>query len=456
MADRKACAACKETKVLGDFEKTPTRAGTRSECKACRSAKRKAAADAASKLHVPEKTPKPAACSDCGKGPEEVAFKWRTDVKAGGWRSSCNDCYNAKGYTKAYRERERSKDEVAYLARNALTHLEWARRNPDKVAEQQAKSACEPERRIKQIRTSAAARLIPFEDADGEAMASKLREPCLYCSYAPAAGEPLNGLDRIDVRVGYTDANTAPCCATCNAMKGPADLDVFVDNVRRISAHAGDSDGTISDGRTRLPAFGGRAELRSAPPKEKRWELTDEEEVELLSSPCYLCGRAPAFGIDRVDADGDYTPGNSRPCCTDCNYMKKDVSLLDFKRHVAFIQAHTVAWVIRDVTDAPFKVLGGNVREPVSAEGFDVIFPSIATAAKIVRASSSTLEDAVRNSRACRGVKWTRRECREYRLQHVPAAATRAAIVALRRRWECPARGGSCICQAPPGLVRIG
>ena len=447
MADHKACVACGETKALTDFERT-TGDKTRKDCKACRSSKRKAATQAARADHDRDATPRPAACSECGRGADAVEFKWRTDVKTGGWRSVCNSCINAKGYCRTYRERERVKDEAGYLARNAHAHLEWAHRNPERVAEQQAKTACEPERRIKQIKTSSAARAVYFEDADREALMHKLSEPCVFCAYLPRAGETLNGLDRIDITLGFTDANTAPCCATCNAMRGPMDIDVFVDAVRRIHRHrllgpteggSGSGSGSGSgggsgggEGRTRLPAFGGRAELRAAPAKEKRSELTAEDEIGLWSLPCYLCGRAPAFGIDRVDADGDYTADNSRPCCTDCNYMKKDLALHDFERHVAYIKEHTGTWVLRDFLDAPLKVFGGKAREPVSPEGFDVIFPSIATAARLIQAAPTTLEDAVRAGRACRGVRWTRREPREYRNQHAPAVAVRAAIQALR------------------------
>ncbi len=114
--------------------------------------------------------------------------------------------------------------------------------------------------------------------------------------------------------------------------------------------------------------------------------------------------------------------------------MKKDLSLRDFKRHVAYVKEHTETWVIRDVVDAPLKTIGGKVRDPVSPEGYDVIFPSIATAARLVRIECKTLEKAVREGWACKGVRWTRRAPREYRLQHAPAAAVGAAIRALRPR----------------------
>lgn len=222
-ATMRACTTCGVAKALDAYEVT-TKDGRcrRAVCKPCYSrAKAERAKGAASKRapDAKETTPKPAACITCGKGGLEVAFKWRDDVKKGGWRNECNGCYNAKGYCDDYRKREREKDEVQYLARNAEVHLAWARRNLDKVREQQVKMSLEPNRKMKSIRTSAAARGVVFSDADAPAMTSKLQEACNYCAFVPGADEPLNGLDRVDASDGYTYANTVACCVTCNAMK---------------------------------------------------------------------------------------------------------------------------------------------------------------------------------------------------------------------------------------------
>ena len=57
-----------------------------------------------------------------------------------------------------------------------------------------------------------------------------------------------------------------------------------------------------------------------------RWELSDEQALDLFSQPCYICGKKPPKrgynGIDRVDNSVGYTYINSKPCCGPCNKKK--------------------------------------------------------------------------------------------------------------------------------------
>lgn len=266
----------------------------------------------------------------------------------------CNTCINAKGYCQDYRQRQMEQNVAAYRTRNAATHLAWGRRNPDKLKEQQHMMKVLPDRKIGAVRTSAKQRGLGFAEEDKELMKAKMDAPCYYCAFQPAAGQPLNGLDRLDSAGPYNDMNTVTCCSTCNAMKGCSDKDVFVHNVRRIQQvhpRLCPSDAP----RQRLPAFSGRAELRAAQPKTKAMLLSMEDRKRLMCEACYLCGRGPSLGIDRVDASGDYTPDNSQPCCTDCNYMKKDLPLDVFLTHVAHIASHTSQWVLGDVLNANLR-----------------------------------------------------------------------------------------------------
>ena len=45
-------------------------------------------------------------------------------------------------------------------------------------------------------------------------------------------------------------------------------------------------------------------------------------------------------GIDRVNNDEGYTKDNAIPCCSTCNYMKKNLSVTDFLNHVKKIFYH--------------------------------------------------------------------------------------------------------------------
>ena len=74
------------------------------------------------------------------------------------------------------------------------------------------------------------------------------------------------------------------------------------------------------------------------------FELTIEEFVKLISSPCVYCGESDKkIGIDRVDNTLPYTTNNSVPCCMVCNYMKKDMSKDMFLNHVRKILGYVIS-----------------------------------------------------------------------------------------------------------------
>ena len=61
---------------------------------------------------------------------------------------------------------------------------------------------------------------------------------------------------------------------------------------------------------------------------------------KIISLPCVYCGDIDSkIGIDRVDNSLGYTEENSAPCCSKCNYMKKDMNFKQFIEHVKKIQA---------------------------------------------------------------------------------------------------------------------
>lgn len=64
------------------------------------------------------------------------------------------------------------------------------------------------------------------------------------------------------------------------------------------------------------------------------WRLNFVEFSYLVTSPCFYCGVLPVkgkiHGIDRYDNDKTYDWANSRTCCKQCNYAKKDFSADSF------------------------------------------------------------------------------------------------------------------------------
>lgn len=400
MDDRvvRTCKTCNTTKQIDEFEKTAAKS-RRLDCKKCYSCKKAERAKTAAKSHVPSSVPKPTACAECSRGQPDVDFKWRTDINKGGWRNTCNDCFNKKGYSQASRKRRMEKDPDGYRAHSARVHLDWSRRNPDKLKEQQLKERMDPDRRIKSLVTEANARNINVDMRDSESLKLKFTQSCAYCAFTPEIGKDfLNGLSRVDHTGGYTDTNTVPCCGVCNHMKGPQEIDEFIDNIRRITKHLNlDIEAVVVGSRTPARALGGWVDLRVSSKKEKKDLLTVEQKVELWSSPCYVCGRSPSFGIDRYDASGDYTTENSKPCCTDCNYMKSDRPFQDFTMHVGLIAAFTATWVLKDVRNVPLKICSGAQRIPVvmcdpTTSNAHLIFPSMSCAADVMGVTLPAIE----------------------------------------------------------------
>jgi hypothetical protein len=389
------CKACKLELDLSKFEMMGN-GKPRGECKACRNKKRAESKKAAPKVE-PDIDSKPTECVTCKRVSPHVDFKWRTDIISGGWRNVCNTCYGERKYDTAYRERERAKDEEGYLARNNAIQRDWQLRNPHAIKNQAIKDASVASNKIRKIKATANYKEIDFADDDMESMSEKLDKACAYCAYLPAAGSYLNGLDRVDTNKGYTDDNTVSCCASCNAMKCSFQVEVFIHKAKRIYDYRGLVFLELPEARARPVPFGGTAERCAANPNPKTISLTHGEMLDLQCSPCYLCNQSPSFGIDRVDSNEPYIMGNVMPCCTECNYMKKDTKLSDFEQQIAYIAKATKDLATRDVTTFPTTKLDGSDRIPVkvlSSDGYRLIFPSEACAVRILRRSALDFRSA--------------------------------------------------------------
>ena len=66
---------------------------------------------------------------------------------------------------------------------------------------------------------------------------------------------------------------------------------------------------------------------------------------KLVSKPCYYCsGPLPlkGHGVDRVDSKKGYIKRNVRPCCTNCNLAKNDLSSKEFLKLITKIYLNRV------------------------------------------------------------------------------------------------------------------
>jgi len=390
---QRQCKSCDTLKDINDFEVTTKSGCRRAVCKPCYSAQKRDRAKLASVNHDPSTVPMPQACISCGKGPDRVTFKWRADVINGGWRSECNECYNTKGYSTTHRAKKMEEDPVGYRAHNAAVHLAWGHNNPEKLQEQKNLNKVNADRRFKSlvtyVRSKSKKSDVPLEDLinmeDGEAMQDKMELACHYCGETPVPGISLNGLDRVDSRQGYTDANTVPCCSICNDMKITFSMTEFIDSVRRIAKFH-----SLEDRRDELKLLNkpiplaGTAERRSAC-IDKTDFLPPDVRLDMNCAPCYLCSRAPSFGVDRVDAKQGYITDNCKGCCSYCNYMKKDWKLDEFLAHVYCIYDFTKQWVMQDCSGLLNVITGKRYPLAPIKDGKPLlIFPDGNVAASLV------------------------------------------------------------------------
>lgn len=78
----------------------------------------------------------------------------------------------------------------------------------------------------------------PWEGAKRQYVASSLSKKCTPdMEFAETKIIHINGLDRIDSNLGYTETNVAPCCETCNKAKLAMPLDVFKQWVTKVYNH---------------------------------------------------------------------------------------------------------------------------------------------------------------------------------------------------------------------------
>lgn len=183
-------------------------------------------------------------CSTCKR---ELSFdNFQKDKhKKDGLQSKCKDCMKIQNQQKReyYRKyREEHWDEIK--ARNYkyyLEHKEQRKKYNEKHKEKFAK--CKkindhlPHNRYKLYLSNAQKRNIPFNITFEEF--KKITElPCYYCGgIMNTEGVIYNGIDRVDSSKAYSLDNIVPCCNMCNKMKLNYELDVWLNQIKKIALH---------------------------------------------------------------------------------------------------------------------------------------------------------------------------------------------------------------------------
>lgn len=217
-----------------------------------------------------------------------------------------------------------------YLKENAEQAKNWRENNPEKQIEFNIKRHNSYETQYDNYRRSAELKQLEFVITFDE-YAILVKNSCHYCGEIQERG--FNGVDRENSAKGYMLENCVSCCKMCNYMKNTLHKDVFMKRVEHILTFNGVVEGNLypelfGDHLTAYHKYRDRA-LR----KQLDFALIPSDYEKITNNPCYMCGKENSNnhknGIDRFDNDIGYLLDNCRPCCGECNYMKREYSYVN-------------------------------------------------------------------------------------------------------------------------------
>jgi hypothetical protein len=226
-----------------------------------------------------------------------------------------------------YRDKKHNENQDEYLKRNAETMAKWRENNPEKVEESNKSRVCNINYAYQGYNYKCEIKKINFE-LTKEQFDEIVIKPCYYCEIIQDKG--FNGIDRMDSSKGYELDNCVSCCDECNTMKGALDNTTFIRRSEHILTY-----NNIINSNLHPRAFANHSYInytaykKSAKARNYQFDLTQTEFDNIVSYDCYICGKQNSNrhknGIDRYDNSIGYTSENVRPCCGQCNMMKKDM-----------------------------------------------------------------------------------------------------------------------------------
>lgn len=192
-----------------------------------------------------------------------------------------------------------------------------------------------------ECKSSSKKRNLSWELTDDTAL-ELFKGSCHYCGHSKTQ----NGIDRKNNNLGYITGNVVSCCSTCNMMKYTLGYDDFFKIINIISLRmCFHSNHTVKLNNSPNVLFK-CAKFQhtyntyinnSCKNRNLLMNLNEEQFYSFKQMECYYCGyfgENKNCGIDRLDSSVDYTIANCIPCCTTCNFVKRDLPLGKFKTHV--------------------------------------------------------------------------------------------------------------------------
>lgn len=153
---------------------------------------------------------------------------------------------------------------------------------------------------------------------------------CDYCGVKYIKESYLLGIDRVDNKKGYVKDNCVTCCEMCNMIKGSTNKNIFFARIGHILSNMH----LIHQEYNNPRAFYNSNSMtyteliKRCEDKNFECEISKEKFHKIKSNDCYMCSKSSdenhVNGIDRIDSTIGYTKENCLPCCSNCNYMKKN------------------------------------------------------------------------------------------------------------------------------------
>ncbi len=295
------------------------------------------------------------------KKPERKAVK-----KA--WEENNYDKVALKTLT--YRDKQTATNQEEYLKRNAETMAKWRENNPDKVQISNQARVENPKYAYKSYLTKCELRDIKME-LSPEIFELLVLQPCYYCGIIQTKG--FNGVDRMDSTRGYEIDNCVSCCDECNTMKGALDNATFIKRAEHILTYNG-----IINENLHPRIFSNHKSSnylyykKSAHERGYCFELSEEVFENIKNQNCYICGKSNnsrhTNGIDRYDNTVGYTIDNCRPCCGQCNIMKKELNYDSMLQKLLIIHNHCKNKQFIPISKPIINAMNRSLNKPTKAE----------------------------------------------------------------------------------------
>ena len=273
-------------------------------------------------------------CRDKGKEKDKKESRLQSKKE---WNDNNHD--KCAQYWMNYRDRKIEQLGEEYWENNAQNAKEWRAKNPDKVKDANEKKRSDINESFKNYKRDSETKNIKFE-INSEEFIELVKKPCYYCKEIQEKG--FNGIDKKDCNKGYVKDNITSCCSVCNFIKGTLIDNIFIKRVEHILTYQGYIKGNLYP-----ECFADHINVfysdynRRAIKKNLEFNITNKDFIILTRDNCYICGKKYDVnhinGIDRVDNNKGYIFNNIKPCCGECNYMKKNLNLDKFLNKIILI-----------------------------------------------------------------------------------------------------------------------